>query len=234
MSSTGCQLALQTDSSPPDRRSLLAHLLHALNQPLTGLQCSLELAAAAPRTREEYVRALHEGLELTLRMRILVEAMRELADTEEEEPKPGETLRLDALVRETADDLRPVAETRKVRLRIAADVPLPVRSSRARLAALMLRFLESSLSMAREGSDFQVAAERERDQAVLTVSWSASPPPEHSPFSRSELGLLLARVAWERVGGAWLHTRVGDRQTCTVRLPLVSPPTDSTSADGES
>jgi len=60
-------------------------LLHALNQPLTGLQCSLELALVSPRPAEQYVRTLREGLELTGRMRVLVQAVRELADLDQEE-----------------------------------------------------------------------------------------------------------------------------------------------------
>ena len=32
------------------KRSPLGQLLHALNQPLTGLQCSMEVALAVPRT----------------------------------------------------------------------------------------------------------------------------------------------------------------------------------------
>jgi len=235
MSGAGPELAPQpANQSLSWERTPLAHLLHALNQPLTGLQCSLELAVAGPRSREQYVHALREGLELTLRMRILVEAIRELADGQAEKPEPGETFRLDALLRETADDLRPVAETRKVHLQIAADAPLPVRSGRRQLATLMFRALESSLSMTREGGEFQVIAEPERDHAVLRVSWTEAPPPQHSPFSRSELGLLLAQVGWERAGAEWTRTRTADMQTCTIRLPLASPQTASTCADWES
>ncbi len=67
-------------SAKPGVRSPLAELLHALNQPLTGLQCSMEVALAGPRTNEEYVQGLREGLVLTGRMRVLVEAIREVMD----------------------------------------------------------------------------------------------------------------------------------------------------------
>jgi len=66
-------------------RSPLAQLLHALNQPLTGLQCSMEVALGRPRTNEEYVQGLRQGLELTGRMRALVQAIREVAEVEEAE-----------------------------------------------------------------------------------------------------------------------------------------------------
>src|SRR5579864_5175913 len=87
MSGAGVQLA--RDEAALNGRTPLAHLLHALNQPLTGLQCSLELASAGPRPTDVYVRTVKEGLELVSRMRVLVEAIRELADTP---PSTGEEL----------------------------------------------------------------------------------------------------------------------------------------------
>ncbi len=49
MSGSGPQLApVPGNDLLSKNRSPLAHLLHALNQPLTGLECSLELAVAGP------------------------------------------------------------------------------------------------------------------------------------------------------------------------------------------
>jgi hypothetical protein len=55
------------------------------------------------------VRTLREGLDLTARMRVLVEAIRELTNTR---PEAGavQIFRFDGLLRDTADDLRPVGE----------------------------------------------------------------------------------------------------------------------------
>lgn len=224
-------------------RGPLAHLLHALNQPLTGLQCSLELAVAGPRPVEHYMRTLHEGLELTARMRILVEAIRELADLhasarrplrydqkeedkdkEEEEEEEMEILRFDELVRSTAEDLSPVAASRGVRVLLESRTPLLVRGVRRDLSPLMFRFLESALSLAREGSEMQISASPATDSARLTVSWSAGLLPKHSPFSQQELGLLIAQAGWERAGAQWARSPAETCDTCTVRIPLASPP----------
>jgi len=233
MSAAGSQPARQPgQDSLLGKRGPMAYLLHALNQPLTGLECSLELAVAAPRRPEQQLHTLHESLELTRRMRVLVEAIRELADLQEQNAKAGDNFLLDSLVRETADDLRPVAETEEVSLRVAAEVPLPVRSSRGHLAVVLFRLLESSLSLARPGSEFRISAERDRAQAVLGVSWSPAPPPEHSPFSRAELGLLVAEAGWKRMGGDWLHAPDGAIHTITIRLPLASPACGAADHDG--
>ena len=213
----------------PSSRSPLAHLLHALNQPLTGLQCSLELAVAGPRSTEPYIRTLHEGLELTGRMRILVEAIRELADLAPSSPLPEsqdedtEPLRFDELVRATAADLLPVAATKSVHVSMVSTTPLLVRGDRRNLAALMFRFLESALSLAREGSELRITASPALEHALVVVSWTPGLLPEHSPFSRQELGLLIAQAGWERAGAEWLHKKTETAETCTVRFPLTSP-----------
>jgi signal transduction histidine kinase len=215
-------------------RSPLAHLLHALNQPLTGLQCSLELAVAGPRPNEQYVRTLREALELTGRMRILVEAIREVADDQplaqdEFAPRLDELSldgpSLDEVLRTTVADLLPVAESKGVRLLLVSHGRLPLRADRRTLTTLLFRLLDSVLSLAAEGSDLGIVAGPDREQAALVVSWTPGPPPEHSPFSRPEVGLLIARAGWERAGAEWIHTRTGPpeatTEACTVRLSLV-------------
>ncbi len=237
MSSARAQAAPQSAREETSNgRSLLSHLLHALNQPLTGLQCSLELAVAGPRPNELYIRTLREGLELTGRMRILVEAIREVADTQPPDREEVDLLRLDELLRTTVTDLLPVAQAKNVRLTLVNQSALAVRADRRSLNTLLFRFLDSVLSLAREGSDLQIVAAPDRNEATLVVSWNPGPPPEYSPFSRPEVGLLLARAGWERAGAEWIHTRTGSpagraegtadktAEACTVRLPLAPAP----------
>jgi len=221
MSASGPKLAPPPPAEAlPKDRSPFAHLLHALNQPLTGLQCSLELAAAGPRRPEQYSRTIRESLELTLRMRVLVEALRELADLEHTDLDRGQAFALDQLLGETAEELQPVAETLHVKLATRYDTPLSVQADRRALAALTFRFLESVLSLAGEGTELLIAATRGEGQGALTVCWIDGPPPEHSPFSRPELGLLIAQAGWERAGAQWERQRAAGGQSCTIRLPL--------------
>lgn len=231
MSSSSTRLAPQlSETALPKGRSLLAHLLHALNQPLTGLQCSLEVSLAGPRQTEQYVSTMRDGLDLTARMRILVEAIRELADLPQDDLGTCHRFPLDGLLRETAIELHPVAESRNVQLLTACQPALIVLADRRFLAGVMFRFLDSALSLAGEGTELRVTATRDSEQAVLMVSWTNGPPPEHSPFSRPELGLLIAQAGWERAGAEWERRSATDGQlaavqastiqTCTVRLPL--------------
>jgi signal transduction histidine kinase len=220
--SAGSQLAAPSADAALTGRSELAHLLHALNQPLTGLQCSMELAVSGPRSAEQYVRVLREGLELAARMRMLVEAIRELVDMQQNEPSAIEDFQLDTLLRETVDGLRPVAEERGVHLVTQYDGSLTVQTDRRWLELALFRLLESVLSLARDGSECHISAGHAASGVLLAVSWTGGTAPEHSPFSSAELGLLIAQASGQRIA-EWETRRSGGVDTCTIRLPLVSP-----------
>jgi C4-dicarboxylate-specific signal transduction histidine kinase len=223
MSGLGAQLApRKATETLPGGRNPLAHLLHALNQPLTGLQCSLELAVSGPRRTEEYVRTLREGLELTERMRILVEALRELTDIQPH-PKQLETFQFDGLLRDTVDDLIPVADALGVELLLMSSIPFPVKADRRCLAGLIFRFIDSALALTQKGSDLQILVTPEPEQVCFVVSWNPGPAPEHSPFSRQELGLLIAQAGFERAGAEWTSAEQKSLRSCTVRLPVTAP-----------
>ncbi len=223
MSRMHAQLELsQADASVCRPRSPLAQLVHALNQPLTGLQCSLELAVAGPRPTEEYVRVLREALDLSGRVRTLVEAMRELEDTYHPDLSGVETFALDELLRATAGELLPVALAQKSQIRFITQAPQLVQANRCSMQALVFRFLESSLSLTREGGTLEVAAIPEDDASRITVSWEPKAKFEHSCFSQSELGLLIVQARWEQLGARWARLSTGNRTICTVRIPLAS------------
>jgi two-component system copper resistance phosphate regulon response regulator CusR len=117
MSGAAAKLALEAPGSG-SRREAFAHLLHALNQPLTGLQCSLELAAAQPRLVDEYAIKVREGLELVSRMRILVEALREIAEMHSPSEGNASDFLLDGLYFTAADELERVADAKRVHFRV--------------------------------------------------------------------------------------------------------------------
>lgn len=208
-------------------RSVLAQLLHALNQPLTGLQCSMEVALATPRTVEQYVRGLREGLELTERMRILVEAIREVADMEAEGGSAQmERIELKDLLREVVDDLAPVAEGNSVRMTLdcSGASSLQVKARRPVMATTVFRLLESALSLAATGTELRIEAGGPSPELSpeiwIRLQWNGGRP--RGAFSRSELGLLIAQAGWERVGAQWDREKMKTLETVTIRLPAPS------------
>jgi len=182
----------------------------------------MEVALAAPRTPEQYTRGLREGLELTERMRSLVEAIREVADVEEEKNENLEITELKTVLRETVDELKPVAEARKIRITLdcSETSSLAVRAGRRSMLGTVFRLLESALSLAARSGDLLIETGSAPSQCWLRISWRLERPP--SPFSRPELGLLIAQAGWERAGAAWQRERTETSDTVTVRLPIIS------------
>ena len=202
-------------------RSPLATLLHALNQPLTGLQCSMEVALASPRTPEQYVQGLREGLELSERMRALVETMREVLDAEEEQEEEAEMTELKTALRDVLDDLAPVGEVKHIRVRF--DCPLAsltMKTRRRGLNTAIFRLLESALSLAVRGSVMQVEAGETPEKIWIRLRWQAQP--QASAFSRPELGFMVAQAGFERCGAEWERDRSENKETLMVQLPRMA------------
>jgi len=243
MSSSAAHPAALASFEKIEARRPLAQLLHALNQPLTGLQCSMEVALASPRTIEQYVQGLREGLELTERMRALVEAIREVADVDFIAPIDANSARdpkaektdLRSLLEEIAGDLAPVAESKGVRLTldVFSTSCLMVKAKRAQLAALIFRLIESALSLAEWGTILRIEVDRKLNQAPspvrIRIEWRAKEKISRSAFSRSELGLLVVQAGLERAGAEWRRERSAnedatneDLETVTIHLASVS------------
>jgi DNA-binding response OmpR family regulator len=187
---------------------------------LTGLQCSLELASARPHAAEEYARTLQDALELTARMRVLVEALREIADSEYSEQTQQGPVLLNDLLSTQIEDLLPVSESIGVHVTAQIGAELCVSGNRALLCNVLFRLLDSVLSLARKGSNLQIVAEREKSSAFIRVCSVHGSVPEFSPYSRQELGLLIAQAGWEHAGGTWIQLKRETDHICELRLHL--------------
>jgi signal transduction histidine kinase len=232
MSGAAAKLALEAPGSA-SRREAFAHLLHALNQPLTGLQCSLELAAAQPRSADEYAIKVREALELVSRMRILVEALREIAEMHSPSEGNASDFLLDGLFFTAADELERVADAKRVHFRVLRGVRLPVRADRLRLQTVIFQLLDSALSSAKQETDVQIAGSRAGGVASVTLAWQQKAVSGGSPFSREELGMLIAQLAWEAAGGAWDQSHLQEIHCCCLKMPLAEGVSDGAVA-GES
>ncbi len=232
MSGAGTQPGRVSPISHLPGGRLVADLLHALNQPVTGLQCSLELAAVASRPPAEYARTIRDALQLTGRVRVLVEALREIAGSACQEAEPARDVVLDEMLFEAVDELRPVADAKQIHLLYTGSGPLGVRAPLRRSERVIFRLLESGISLAREKSEVHVSAQAEAANALLALSWTPGLAPEFSPWSSSELGLLIAQAEWEQAGGQWTWEFANQRETCRLRIQL-SPRVLSPAAETE-
>jgi signal transduction histidine kinase len=199
---------------------VLAQLLHALSQPLTGLQCSMEVTLASPHPSERYVQCLREGLEFTERMRALVEAIREVTDAEQEN-KQTENVDLKSALRDAVEGLVPVAKSKSVDLVLNCALPevLSVKAERGRITRAVFRLLEAGLTLAERGSVLRVETGGAPSGGWVRVRWQGEAP---AASSRPELGLLMAQAGCERDGAEWKRERRENIESVTVHLPAWS------------
>jgi len=199
---------------------LFSQLLHGLNQPLTGLQCSLELALCGPRTPEQYVDCIRGGLELTERMRNLAGAMRELVEVEEVRGEGRAEVNLKPLLEEALSDLQPLAEAKQIKIAREGGCPTVHGEPRA-LAFGIFQVLESALSLAAPQSVLSIGGRIEAGSARLEIGWSqADATPPATGFSAPELGLVLAQARLERGGARWRREKTENRQSIALHIAL--------------
>jgi hypothetical protein len=218
VSSAAAQPAPGGGVSAAKERSPLAQLLHALNQPLTGLQCSLELAAAAPRSPQQLRETMKEGLELTFRVRTLVEAIREVVEEGHDSLDAKSLFELNAVMDDVAEDLRVVAEQKGLSLTVNHEPELRVPSSGTAASQALFRVVESAIGLADSGSELRVSARREGKSVVLLICWR-NPRRAPSALSRGEIGLLVAQAAWEKIGAECKFSSAAGAHTCAIHWP---------------
>jgi signal transduction histidine kinase len=213
-------------------RSPLAQLLHALNQPLTGLQCSIEVTLARSRTAEQYAQSLREGLGLTERMRALVGAIREVAEVEDSrEESLGAVVDWRSALLEAVEDLRPVAETKDVQLVCISDslavAPDRGKTRKPQLTQGIFRALESALALAEDGSVLRVEMGPGAEENWFRIQWKRERGRGIPALSGPELGLLLAQARLERMTAVWKRERAADGEILMVRMPRGSRAAES-------
>ncbi len=223
---------LQNEAAP-ERQTLISELFHALNQPLTTLRCSLELALYQQGTLEHYRECVQHALEQTGRAVHLVLSIRALVDAED--PGDGrEIVQLDSKLQEVVQDFRLVAEAREVSMSLSCDSPLLLLAEPRRLHQALFNLVDSTLSGSRPGTELKIQARATAAEAALMVMLTtpeASAPGsgelsivhEVEDTSREQfsgLGPAIARRIFEVASGSFRTIKSGNHVSFEIRLPL--------------
>jgi len=212
---------------------------HELRTPLAVLRLQTEQALRGERTPQEYRATLAACLRASQRMSSLTESLLQLARADAgESAASAEPVALDQVVREAAEQLRPVAEAEGLVLSLCCE-PVLVRGDRSQLAEVFSNLISNSVRYNRRGGQIDVACVHEDGRAVVRVADTglgiptASIPHLFDRFyrvdsdrSRSQggagLGLAIARRVVEvHRGTIEVESRAGEGSTFTVRLPAV-------------
>lgn len=138
--------AAMIDSTPEYeswRRQFLQDLFHKLSQPLTALNCTLELALRKPTSASEYREAMEQALALTGLLIGLIKAERESAESTD----PGDMRPFDlvSLVRTVLDDLNPIFDDSGISLILSCQENPTLRADPDRMSRALFSLVHWSV-----------------------------------------------------------------------------------------
>lgn len=222
-------------------RSFIADASHELRTPVSILLTTLEVTLARPRAAEEYRAELESLLQTTRRMRGIVDSLLTLARADAGRlPLQREPVDVAGLLRQSTDQLAPIAAPRRVALEVRTDGPVRVTGDPGLLRQLFDNLIANAIRYNREGGRVDVAAQNGAAGVVVSVRDNGiGIAAEHLPHlferfyrvdtgrSREEggagLGLPIAKWIAEAHGGS-IAVESEPEKGSTFRVSLPAAP----------
>jgi signal transduction histidine kinase len=187
-------------------RNFVSNVFHDLSQPLTALQCSLELALVRDQTIEEFRASVETAVDAaeTLRQRLLL--LRELSEADD----PGDTspLALDRLLQQLREDMLPLFEDAGRSLELTCE-SVEVTANEAKLTRGFFYLLEFLVRCSSPGATLVIRGERTGQrqveiriagcEAAARIDVALSDDNCSGPDCRGELE--IARRTFRAIGG---------------------------------
>ena len=201
------------------KRGFVSDVFHSLSQPLTALQCSLEIALIKPaETSEHYRAAINDALAMVKHVVDTSIFLREMADAE----CPGTPVRTDlrGLLARLVEEMAPLLESSGVRLRMEWKDEIVCMVDSAKLEKALFLLMDQMRSEVTSQTDLQVACRRGPSHAEIELNLSAEVL-RAQPGAREHRGIELASAMVSGMGGALSIGRESAGNTIVeISLPL--------------
>ncbi len=225
-----------------EMRRFTADAAHELRTPLTVLRTQLEIALRSDRSNEQYREVLVSLHEDTVRMCHLAAQLLELAREDTgTEAAPFTTLRLDEILQDAVDQVRPAAAHKSLRFEMSDLPPTQVDGDAPRLQRVFVNLLDNAVKHTPPGGRICMSLTKNGHSApngsveVNITDNGGGIPAEHLPhlFNRfyrvhpasttsdgSGLGLAISQaIVQAHRGHIALNSTLGYGTTATVTLP---------------
>lgn len=153
-------------------REFVANAAHELRSPLAAVQSSVEVALNSDRPMEEYQDLLGEIADQCGQLRILVNQLLLLAETDTERAQiDRRPLRIDQLVEKSVEMFRGAAEERGIALSADTDRPITVDGDAGRLRQVVNNLIDNSLKFTPRDGRVRVTLQHDAaaNQLVMRV-----------------------------------------------------------------
>ena len=195
--------------------TFIAEVFHDLSQPLTALQCTLELSLRRDETPADLRASIQTALENAERLRQRLLLIRALSDADD----PGtasEPTELNRLVRDLHEDMLPLFESegRKLELQLPREA-LVARINGARLTRALFCFLEYLFRYSAEAAATRIELQvSEGCYAELRIVSAACPPisPDDESAEPYSCELEMTRRTFRAAGGNFLMSRADPQE----------------------
>jgi signal transduction histidine kinase len=230
-------------------REFVANAAHELRSPLAAIQSSVEVTLNSDRSVPEYQDMLGEIADECGQLRVLVNQLLLLAETDAERfPLKKRPVNFNHLLDKSLDMFRGAAEERGIRLIVDAEPDRIIGGDGDRLRQVVNNLIDNSLKFTPPGGGVRVTlrTDHEHDQLVLSVSdtgmgiTAEELPHVFERFFRGDksrqrenlsygngLGLSICESIVIAHGGS-IHAEgaPGQGATFVVRLPIGTPPSE--------
>ncbi|MBN1254194.1 MAG: HAMP domain-containing protein [Deltaproteobacteria bacterium] len=241
LASTFNEMIAKLEESFHRVKRFTADASHELKTPLTILRGEVELGLKKKRALKEYQRILASNLEEISRMSRIVDNLLTLsrADMGQVTMK-RKKLELSSLVRDVWEDLRILAEEKKIQMKFLDDGVTQIEGDPLFLRQLILNLTENGLKYTLPGGEVSLKVEGDRDQKVVRILVSdtgvgIAQKDQKRVFDRffradkarsretggTGLGLSICQwIVQAHEGQIAVQSKVGQGSTFTVTLPL--------------
>jgi hypothetical protein len=196
--------AADTSYSRQPDNTAVSEIFHAISQPLTALECGLEMSLRQDETVAQLRTRIESALgsaQLLHQRLIEIRALQDAAD-------PGDTsepVPLEQVLSQLQEDFLPVAETAEVRLEVDCEGAL-VWGNQARLKNGFFHLIEFLLHTSLAHQTIRILAQRSNPITLelafgddgLTSHGTIEPPPA---LNASDIGLRIAQRSFQAAGG---------------------------------
>ena len=153
-------------------REFVANAAHELRSPLAAVQSSVEVTLNTDRTVEEYQDLLAEIADQCGQLRVLVNQLLLLAETDVRSSVDRRPVRFDRLVEKSIEMFRGAAEERGIQLAGDLEDPLTLYADGDRLRQVVNNLIDNSLKFTAKGGQVDVSLHIEpvAHELILTVT----------------------------------------------------------------